>query len=522
MKDLIKILLLIISSLVLSRKQHLLDLPEESYQLTSIDDANYNKYLSNEHFFILIHNPWCPWSQKFEKHLTKINLYLKLEKQPFFIGQIDNSVTNFEFLPDFPYSSTDINYPSLFYFHYGKFKEEFKDRRTLNETFNWIKKQIYTDPIDLSTTDLFDYKLKVTKRAFVYYPSKEEIEILKSKTEESLDDDIETPTELKSSHLFNIYKSASQSKYCDKIVFYYSTNIDLFKKFNSETSKVAFFKLGNNTDNLQIENETEFTKELIEDFCYKVAYRNMFHDFNEHAIEKIFIQKNPALVLFRNKFDNRTEYEEIKLETISWMNRDINIVITDIDNKNSLKLSKMLGVKAIDLPAIRMIDFKGNESNMRTFVFTKEMTSDNILDFVSKWEENKLSESNFIQPIKQRENKQSSVMNISLTLFYEKVIMNRKNVLVFYYSDWCSHCKKHLSLFEHISKKLNLILVSLVQIDIGQFYDSTTKIEKVPSIVLYKSNLKEKPIEFKGKISMKNLIAFIRNNLQGVFKQEDL
>ena len=101
----------------------------------------------------------------------------------------------------------------------------------------------------------------------------------------------------------------------------------------------------------------------------------------------MFIKKKPGLILFRNKFDNKTEYEEIKLQTISWMNRDLNVIITDIDNKYAFKLTRLLGVKTSDLPAIRIVDFKGKNRQMRNFLFSREVNSENILDFVEKWEE---------------------------------------------------------------------------------------------------------------------------------------
>ena len=82
-------------SYTLSKKSHLLDLSEESYQLEEINRENFLNTINNNNFFFLfIHNPWCSWSQKVEKKLTNINLYLKLEKQKKYLGIIDHTTQN--------------------------------------------------------------------------------------------------------------------------------------------------------------------------------------------------------------------------------------------------------------------------------------------------------------------------------------------------------------------------------------------------------------------------------------------
>lgn len=504
--------------LLVSRKNHLLDMPEESYQLVPIDQQNYSKYLNNEYFFIFVHNPWCAWSQKTEKILIKINLYLKLEVQPYYIGVIDNTTTNADFIKDI--NLVDLSYPTILFYKRGQLIEKYNNRLSENELFNWIKKRIYNPIIDLKTEDQVEYKLLKTKRAVIYFPTKEEINYLVNKDNESLDSEEEIKELDANSGLNKFINYSSNLEHCSSIVFFYSSNLNIINKLKVDNSTIGYFKLGNNTDNLEIQSNEEFSSEKMNDFCYKVAHNNLFYKFDEKAIESMFIKKRPGLILFRNKFDNKTEYEEIKLQTISWMNRDLNVIITDIDNKYSFKLTRLLGVKTSDLPSIRLVDFKGKNDQMRNFLFSREVNSENILDFVEKWEAGKLSDYHFYNSPSVKENKASPVMNISVNLFYEKVILNRKNVLVYYYSDWCSHCKKHLPLFNIISKKLNLTLFSLVHINIGQYYDSNIDIRTVPSVVLYQGNKKETPIKLEDKISIKTILSFIQNNTQGVLKDD--
>lgn len=523
------ILVVILLAQILSRKQDLLDLPEESYQLIEVTEENYKSYLKNEFVFLFVHNPWCSWSQKMEKKLTKINLYMKLEHQPFYIGKIDSTVQSVDFLKLESKYASEV-YPKLLFYLNGELKEEYHGQHVKNEIMNWIKKRIYSSslPFNVATQDIFDYKLKNTKSAFLYFPDALESKYLKSLESESLDDD--QPKDLNLDSKFKIYKQintesiasaiAKQAHPCSTTVFYYTLNTDLIKKYQVKETPLAYFALGNNT--ASYEKNEEFTEEGLKNFCFQSTHTNLFKGYDEKAVEAIFINKKPGLILFRNKFDNKTEYEEIKLETISWMNRDLNVVITDIEDKLSYKLAKLLGVGVNDLPSIRLLDFNGADSTMRNFIFSRELTSENILDFMQKWEEGNLQEHRIYTSVSQtgKDNSNSPVFRISMNLYYEKVIMNRKNVLVYYYSEWCSHCKKYLPVFDIISKKLNLILFSLVQIDVGAYYQPSIGVTQVPTIHLYKAGDKVKPEVFEGKIGVKALLEFIRTHAPATVKDD--
>ena len=74
------------------------------------------------------------------------------------------------------------------------------------------------------------------------------------------------------------------------------------------------------------------------------------------------------------------------METLSYMKQDLNIVITDIDSKIAYKLATFFGVENDNLPAMRIVDFKGKNNSPRKFSLSQEITSDNMLDFVEKWQ----------------------------------------------------------------------------------------------------------------------------------------
>lgn len=525
----IYLIISIISCVVFSKKlkEDLLDLPEDSYQLVQLDNENFNGYIKVEHFFVLVHNSWCVWSQKMEKILTKVNLHLKLEPQPFYIGILDNTVESIDLINELEQGK--ISYPKLLYFRNGKFVDYYKGRQSFKELYTWVKKRVYNYlPYHLVTEDQFNYKLKNAKRAFLYYPSNEEKQFLEQK-EESLDDDTSAIQAKKKNSGYQAFENASKSKICEDVLFFYTTNKKLIENYNPENAyAVTYFRNGNNTVSYKNPTSTNEdgsvkTESLslaeIKDYCKKLTYKNFFREFNERAVETIFIKKTPAIILFRSIFNNKTEYEEIKMETLSYMKKDKVVVITDISTKYSYKLANYFGITDEQLPALRVIDFNGRNGSPRKFSLSKEVKADNILNFVQLWESNSLIDTSgkkySVKPI----NENSVALTITPAGFYEKVITNRKNVIVMFYADWCTKCKKHFPLFDVVAKKVNQIIYSFVFVDVGEHFDEIMAVEKVPSIFVYPSFDKENPIEYKGEIKAANLVDFLKKSIE---KREDL
>ena len=520
---------------VVSSNLDLLDLPKESHQLVELTNENLSSYLKAKHFFVFVHCSWCPWSQKMEKTLTKLNLHLKLEPQPFYIGVLDNTIEGVESISYF--NSNPISYPQLFYYQDGKLVEKYTGRISFGELFLWVKQRIYEfQPYNISSKDRFDYKLKNAERAFLYFATPEEQLHLGVK-EESLDDDdlhgsSDDVVKLKRFNLFKAAAASSLAPACKDILFFYTADKELIEKYNPESNNVfSFFRKGNNTDAYFNSKEKEFSLYTINRYCSKFK-PNFFNIVDERTIEKIFIKKNPAIFLFRSVFNNKTEYEELKMQTLSYMKPELNVVITDIDNRYAYKAASLFGVTNDDLPQVRLLDFKGKNDGLRRFSLSKEITSDNILDFFEKWDNNQLHDHNAKASIgKERFSNSPGVMYIPSALFYEKVMLNRKNVIVMFYSEWCGHCKKHLPLFDIVSKRMNQIIYSWVYVDVGDFYDesfsgslggalSNLRIDKVPTIILFPSSDKENGgVKYEGDITGPALSKWV---LKQVEKKDDL
>lgn len=144
MKTYILILVILISLSSYNQKS-IESLLETENPLFIIKAPNIKRYLSTQkHFFILIHSPWCKWSQKFETILLKINRHLKLELQNGYLGIIDQTIENFtEHFKDEIDSGLlepSYNYPNFIYYENGKRVEDYKNRLAFDDIFLWIKR----------------------------------------------------------------------------------------------------------------------------------------------------------------------------------------------------------------------------------------------------------------------------------------------------------------------------------------------------------------------------------------------
>jgi hypothetical protein len=71
---------------------------------------------------------------------------------------------------------------------------------------------------------------------------------------------------------------------------------------NRVHSNLVYFTNGNYTDHF----ENEFNNQNLEQFLRKYSDKQVFYQFDDDAIDSIFIKKQPALFFFRNIYKNST------------------------------------------------------------------------------------------------------------------------------------------------------------------------------------------------------------------------
>ena len=225
-------------------------------------------------------------------------------------------------------------------------------------------------------------------------------------------------------------------------MFYHTNDERLYQKLNPEkTAIIVYYTFGKKIDHINL-NVNDTTNDINE-FVRKYTFVNFFPRMTEDVINEVMIKKQTALILFRSIYDNSTSILEKNFPLIAKSNPELKLVITDLTGKYEMKLAKLLDVSE-NLPTLRLIDFD-YQAEMRKFELTKDLTLENVLSFINNWKENKIQPFQFKLNTQEVINiKDSLVRKISLSNYYDSVIFNRKNAVVFFYTNWCSHCKKVL------------------------------------------------------------------------------
>jgi len=99
--------------------------------------------------------------------------------------------------------------------------------------------------------------------------------------------------------------------------------------------------------------------------------------------------------------------------------------------------------------------------------------------------------------------------------FDEIVHDKNKDVLVEFYAPWCGHCKTLVPEYDKLAeafKGVDDVVISKIDLTANDIDSSHFDVKGFPTILLYKSSDKTKPVEFKGTRDAKSLAAWIKDN----------
>jgi len=253
-------------------------------------------------------------------------------------------------------------------------------------------------------------------------------------------------------------------------------------------------------------NSTNVKKQLEELSRPKVM------KFNSKSAAIIFAQGNPGLFLYRSIHDSNL-YDHLMKEVFDEAFRNgLKLVVSDIIDSYESKLAQKLAFNSNDLP--RMVIHDTSNPQVKNYIMdkSKPITKENILQFIEDFKNKKLSR--FLRsesvPVEQNEN----AYNLVGTTLENFVKDESKDVLIMFYAPWCKHSKALLPKFEKLAEKLK----SLSNFSIGKFDAFNNEVEIIdieyyPTVAIWPSDNKSKPVLFKGDYTKENdLLEFLRKN----------
>jgi hypothetical protein len=304
----------------------------------------------------------------------------------------------------------------LIYFNKGKPVQVYNGKHNKFDLYIYIKRKINPGSAKLTNFETFQSKITNDRQAFIYFGSTTE-------------------------NTFNLFNQTAIDHL--NMMFYNTQEESIYTKMgNTKQYTIAYYSFGNLKDGIKITDGTTAESQITK-FIRKNTFVNLYNKLTEDAINEIFMKKQPAAVLFRNVYDNSTMHLEENLPMIAQSEPGIKFILTDLTGKMEMKLAKLLAVNNNDLPTMRFIDFnEGPEGKMRRIEAKKELTFENVIESIKNWKSGGLKGYYPSQSSSEVKKSTDNVRTVTSQTFHEVVMLNRKNVVVFYHTSWCTTCKR--------------------------------------------------------------------------------
>ncbi len=466
---------------------------EDERGILILNDDNYDSFIKEFNTTLLFsYESPCKLCRQIYPELEKTINSLRKLSPPVYLAKL-NTTEN-------PLITKRLNLHGLFSLKYisDGMPMEYTGGRSGEEIVSWVRAKF--DPIigEIKSVNEIDQLRKYTETLIIFF---------------GRDDNV------KYQELF----SAARGK--ENTIFARCNSKQCFDKYDVTEGDIVVIKRLVNEDSKKNKNQYIHTKpevlrqkdynkenlsKLLEDLI-----RQKVMNFNYKVANYIFSEEHPGVFLYRSKSESIL-YDPIMHSEEIYENAEKNnlkIVITDIVETFEVKLSHILGFNSTDLPRIVIHDTRF-PSSLKSYVMDKDkkITKENIIEFMGDFSSKKLHQYYKSQPRPLVQN-QNSLTLVGLTLS-EYALDPEKDVLVMFYAPWCKNSGILYPIYEKLAEKLNKKSNFLIaKFDAYGNDASIINIEYYPTIALWPSQPKEKPIIFSGDYTSEDkIMEFLRIN----------
>ncbi|XP_043262912.1 protein disulfide-isomerase isoform X1 [Colletes gigas] len=293
----------------------------------------------------------------------------------------------------------------------------------------------------------------------------------------------------------------------DDHVFGISSSEEIFNENKAEDRKVILFKKFDEGEN-EFNDEFDFMK--LQNFIF-VHSLPLVVDFNQDSAQKIFSGniKSHFLLFLSKEAGHYDEYVEKLKEPAKKFRGEVIFVTINVDEFDHERILEFFGIKKEEVPVMRIIKF---EQKMPKYKPEKpEITSENILEFITAYVEGKLKTHLFLQDLPEDWDKYPVKVLVSSN-FHEVAHDKEKNVVIDFYAPWCEHCQNLVPIYEALGEKYKDkedIVIAKMDAVANELEDLT--IQNFPTIMLYKKETNE-AVQYNGERTLEGLSKFIDTN----------
>ncbi|KOC63946.1 Protein disulfide-isomerase [Habropoda laboriosa] len=298
----------------------------------------------------------------------------------------------------------------------------------------------------------------------------------------------------------------------DDHIFAISSSDEVFNEYGVEDGKIVLFKKFD-------EGRNEFNEELDVDklLNFILIYSlPLVVDFNPDTAQKLFggYIKTHFLVILSKEAGHYEEYVEMIKEPAKKFRGEVLFVTINADEADHERILEFFGIKKNEVPAMRLTKF---ERDMAKYKPEKsEITSENILEFVTAFVEGKLKRHVLTQDLPEDWDK-NPVKILVGTNFHEVAFDKKKNVLVEFYAPWCTHCSNLVPIYDALGEKYKDredLVIAKMDATVNELEEE--RISSFPTIILYKKETNEAVI-YDGERTLEEFSKFI--DFDGVYRE---
>ncbi|XP_015587493.1 protein disulfide-isomerase [Cephus cinctus] len=441
-----------------------------------ITKDNFEKALK-DHQYILIefYAPWCghckalaPEYAKAAQKLAELNSEVKLAK-------VDATIET-----ELAEKHGVKGYPTLKFYRKGSVIE-YGGGRQADDIVNWVVKKTGPAAKDLTSAEEIKSFIDNNNVAVVGFFKDNESEAATVFLDAGNADD---------DHNFGLVKSE-----------------ELFGEYDAEDGTIILFK---DFDEGKSKFEGELNLKNLQSFI-TIQSLPLIVDFNQDTAQKIFGGdiKSHLLVFLSKDGGHYDKYVEELKEPAKKFRGDVLFVTINADDHDHERILEFFGMKKSDVPAMRLIKLEQDMAKYKPG--NPEISSENVLNFVTAFTEGKLSRHLLTQDVPEDWDK-NPVKVLVGTNFNDVALDKSKNVLVEFYAPWCGHCKELAPIYDKLGEKYkDSETVVIAKMDATANELETVKINSFPTITLYKKDTNE-AVEYNGERTLEGFIKFIESD----------
>ncbi|KAG7205442.1 hypothetical protein KM043_007434 [Ampulex compressa] len=434
----------------------------------------------NEYVLVEFYAPWCGHCKALAPEYAKAAAKLKEMESDIKLAKVDATIET-----ELAAKHGVRGYPTLKFFR-KETPTDYTGGRQHDEIVNWLLKKTGPDAKDLPTVE--------DAKSFVDAHNVSIVGYFK---------DVNS----KEAKVFLDVGNA-----IDDHVFGITSSDEVFADHGMEDGKVVLYK---KFDEGKSVFEGELTFKALQNFIF-IQSLPLAVEFTQETAQKIFSGdvKSHLLAFLSKEAGHFDKYVEEMKEPAKKFRGEVLFVTINSDKSDHDRIFEYFGMKKDEVPAMRLIKF---EQDMTKYKPEKpELSSENIMEFVTAFTEGKLKRHMLTQDLPEDWDK-TPVKVLVGTNFHEIAFNKEKNVLVEFYAPWCGHCQQLAPIYEALGEKYkdnNDVVVAKMDATANELEDM--KIENYPTIMLYKKDTNE-AIEYVGDRTLEGLSKFLESD--GVYGQ---